>query len=71
MGEIDLQHQIRLDNHSDVAEYRRERRSVRRLYSAKIDREKLSMTVATYQGESVENVRRGFHVSVRRVTNTS
>ncbi|KAJ7340581.1 hypothetical protein DFH08DRAFT_1012624 [Mycena albidolilacea] len=54
MGEIDLQREIRWDKHSGVVEYRRERRSVRRVYSAKVDRGKLSVTVATYQGDSAE-----------------
>ncbi|KAJ7340606.1 hypothetical protein DFH08DRAFT_243021 [Mycena albidolilacea] len=52
MGDIDLQREIRLDKHSGVAEYRRERRSVRKLYSAKIPGQKSSVTVTTYQGEN-------------------
>jgi hypothetical protein len=58
MGEIDLQREIRWEKHSGVVEYRRERHSVRRVYSAKVDRGKSSVTVATYQGDSAEEVRR-------------
>jgi hypothetical protein len=54
--DIDLQHEICLDKYSGVADYQRERRSVRRVYSAKIDRGKSSVTVATYQGKSAEEV---------------
>jgi hypothetical protein len=59
MGEIDLQRELRLNKHSGVADYRRERCSVRRVYSAKIDCGKSSVTVAMYQGEKAEEVRRG------------
>ncbi|KAJ7340564.1 hypothetical protein DFH08DRAFT_811782 [Mycena albidolilacea] len=38
------------------AEYRSERRTVRRLYAAKIPGQKSSVTVATYQGESAEEL---------------
>ncbi|KAJ7340611.1 hypothetical protein DFH08DRAFT_811821 [Mycena albidolilacea] len=54
MGDINLQHEIRLNKHSGVADYRCERRSVRRVYSAKIDRGKSSVTVAMYHGEKAE-----------------
>jgi hypothetical protein len=56
MGDIDLQREIRLDKHSGVAEHRRERRSVRKLYSANIPGRKSSVTVATYQGDSAGEV---------------
>jgi hypothetical protein len=58
MGDIDLQRELRLNKHSGVADYQREQCSVRRVYSAKLDRGKLSVTVATYQGDSAEEVRR-------------
>jgi hypothetical protein len=57
MGDIDLQRELHLNEHSGVADYRRERHSVRRIYSAKIDHGKSSVMVATYQGDSAEEVR--------------
>lgn len=71
MGDIDLQHELCLDKYSRVADYRRERRSIRRVYSAKIDRGTSSVTVATYQGESAEEVRRGIPCFDLRWDNTS
>jgi hypothetical protein len=59
MGDIDLQREIHLNKHSGVADYWRERHSIRKVYSAKIDRGKSSATVAMYQGEKAEEVHRG------------
>jgi hypothetical protein len=59
MGDINLQRKIRLDKLSRVVDYRCERRSIRRVYSAKIPGRKSSVTAATYQGESAEEVCRG------------
>jgi hypothetical protein len=61
MGDVDLQREIRLENWSGVVDIQPKRRSVRSVYSAKIDRGKSSVTVATYQGESAEEVRHGMH----------
>ncbi|KAF7374134.1 hypothetical protein MSAN_00294700 [Mycena sanguinolenta] len=47
LGDLDLQREIHLDRCSGVA-------SLRRLHSAKIDRGRLDVTVAVYQGESAE-----------------
>jgi hypothetical protein len=58
MGDINLRHEMRLNKLSSVADYRHERRSVRRVYSAKIDRGESSVTVAMYHGEKAEEVRR-------------
>jgi hypothetical protein len=59
IGDIDLQREVHLDKHSQVADFWRERRNVRRVYSAKIDRGTSSVTVAMYQGEKAKEVRRG------------
>ncbi|KAF7337096.1 hypothetical protein MVEN_02147200 [Mycena venus] len=54
LGDIDLQHEIRVDKKSDVVNRQRERHSVRRVYSAKIEGHKSSVTVAMYQGDDAE-----------------
>jgi hypothetical protein len=59
MEDINLQCEIRLNKDSGVADYRRGRRGFRRVYSAKIDLRKSSVTVAMYQGEKAEEVHRG------------
>jgi hypothetical protein len=57
MGDIDLQHEICLDNNSVVSRYyRRESARVRRIYSAKISGRSSGMTVAMYQGNSAKKV---------------
>ncbi|KAF7337011.1 hypothetical protein MVEN_02137700 [Mycena venus] len=47
LGDIDLQHEIRLDNDSGVV-------SLRRVHSAKIDRGRSIVTVAIYQGDGAK-----------------
>jgi hypothetical protein len=54
LGDVDLQHEIRVDNKSDVVYRQRERHTVRRVYSAKIEGHKSSVTVAMYQGDGSE-----------------
>ena len=49
MGDLNLQYEIYLDNGWGVV-------SVRRVYSAKIDRRRSSVTVAMYQGDGAEEV---------------
>jgi NAD(P)H-flavin reductase len=56
LGDIDLQHEIRLDQESVIVGRRSGRGSVRRMYSAKIDGRKSRMTVAVYRGNSAEDV---------------
>ena len=59
MGDINLQHELRFDNHSGVVNRRRRAwGSVRRVHSAKIDGGKSSVTVAVYQGDGAEEVGR-------------
>jgi hypothetical protein len=55
MGDIDLQHEIHL--HKLEVSRRRERASVRRVYSARIDGRNAPTTVAMYQGPGAEEVR--------------
>jgi hypothetical protein len=59
LGDIDLQHEIRLNKveGSVVAGRRRERASFRRVYSARIYGRNAPMTVAMYQGPGAEEVR--------------
>ncbi|KAJ7927332.1 hypothetical protein B0H13DRAFT_2653618 [Mycena leptocephala] len=54
LGDIDLQHELRLNKGSAVVGCRRERASVRRVYSARIDGRNAPMTVAMYQGPGAE-----------------
>ncbi|KAF7377041.1 hypothetical protein MSAN_00122200 [Mycena sanguinolenta] len=54
MGDIDLRHEIRLDNFMVVVGHRRKQERVRRLYSAKVEGRKSTLTVAIYQGEDAE-----------------
>ncbi|KAF7377038.1 hypothetical protein MSAN_00121900 [Mycena sanguinolenta] len=55
MGDIDLRHQIRVDERTGTAYSRpRERARVRRLYSAKVEGRKSTLTVAMYQGDGAE-----------------
>ncbi|KAJ7822139.1 hypothetical protein B0H13DRAFT_2376848 [Mycena leptocephala] len=73
LGDIDLQHEIRLHNleGSALVGRRRERASVRRVYSARIDGRNDPMTVAMYQGLSAEEEWRqdiAKYMSVRRVS---
>jgi hypothetical protein len=56
MGEIDLQHEIRVDNESGRVYRQRQCRHIRRLYSAKVGGRQSSMTVAIYQGDHAEEV---------------
>ncbi|KAF7377079.1 hypothetical protein MSAN_00126400 [Mycena sanguinolenta] len=58
MGDIDLRHQIRVDERTGTAYSRpRERARVRGLYSAKVEGRKSTLTVAVYQGDDAEQVR--------------
>ncbi|KAF7377034.1 hypothetical protein MSAN_00121500 [Mycena sanguinolenta] len=53
MGDIDLRHRIRVNERMSVAFSRpRERARVRRLYSAKVEGRKSTLTVAMYQGDN-------------------
>ncbi|KAJ7906963.1 hypothetical protein B0H13DRAFT_1880111 [Mycena leptocephala] len=56
LGDIDLQHEFRLNKAegSVVVDHRRERTSVCRVYSARIDGRNAPMTVAMYQGPGAE-----------------
>jgi hypothetical protein len=56
LGDIDLQHEIRLGMDAAIVERRRERRCVRRVYSAKLEGRSSGMTVALYQGNNAEEV---------------
>ncbi|KAJ7890299.1 hypothetical protein B0H13DRAFT_2040637 [Mycena leptocephala] len=69
MGDIDLQHEIHL--HKLEVSRRRERASVRRVYSARIDGRNAPTTVAMYQGPGAEEEWRqdiAKHMSVRHPT---
>jgi hypothetical protein len=58
MGDINLQHEIRLDNDSSVVgRHHPERIHVRRVYSARIDGRKAGVTAAMYQGDGAEEAR--------------
>jgi hypothetical protein len=57
LGDIDLQHEIHLDDKSAVVGcHHGERARVRQVYSARIDGRKSGVTVATYQGDGAEEV---------------
>jgi hypothetical protein len=58
LGDIDLGHEIRLDDRSGVVHHRRNRIPVRRMYSARVDSRQSDMTVTLYQGENAEEVLR-------------
>jgi hypothetical protein len=57
LGDIDLQHELRLNKGSAVVGRRHERASVRRVYSARIDGRNAPTTVAMYEGPGAEEVR--------------
>ncbi|KAJ7928242.1 hypothetical protein B0H13DRAFT_1007536 [Mycena leptocephala] len=68
LGDIDLQHELRLNKGSAVVGRWHERPSVRRVYSARIDGRNAPMTVAMYQGSDAEEEWRQHiekHMSVR------
>ncbi|KAJ7767107.1 hypothetical protein B0H16DRAFT_350769 [Mycena metata] len=52
LGDIDLQHEI--PTGAAIVERPRERRCVRRVYSAKLEGRSSGMTVALYQGDNAE-----------------
>ncbi|KAF7366225.1 hypothetical protein MVEN_00499700 [Mycena venus] len=54
LGDIDLQHEIHLDNDTGGVDRHCERARVRRLYSARVQGRQLHMTVAMYQGHGAE-----------------
>ncbi|KAJ7907939.1 hypothetical protein B0H13DRAFT_2331917 [Mycena leptocephala] len=54
LGDIDLQHEILLHQGSALLGRRRERASVRRVYSAIVDGRNALTTVAMYQGPGAE-----------------
>ncbi|KAF7377053.1 hypothetical protein MSAN_00123400 [Mycena sanguinolenta] len=54
MGDIDLQHEIQVDNSTGVLNYHRQRAHVRRLYSAKVEGRKSTLMVAMYQGHGAK-----------------
>ncbi|KAJ7928249.1 hypothetical protein B0H13DRAFT_1007568 [Mycena leptocephala] len=71
LGDIDLQHELRLNKGSAVVGRRCERASVRRVYSARIDGRNAPTTVAMYQGPGAEEEWRQHiakHMSVRHPT---
>ncbi|KAF7340602.1 hypothetical protein MSAN_02131700 [Mycena sanguinolenta] len=51
---IDLLHKIRLDNSTAAVDHRHKQARVRRLYSAKIEGRKSTLTVAMYRGNEAE-----------------
>ncbi|KAJ7055804.1 hypothetical protein C8F01DRAFT_1373319 [Mycena amicta] len=53
-GDIDLRHEIRVDDHSVSVYRRREHGCVRRVYSARIEGRKGDMTVIAFQGRNAE-----------------
>ncbi|KAJ7232925.1 hypothetical protein C8J57DRAFT_1383051 [Mycena rebaudengoi] len=55
LGDIDLQKEIRVDNASGIIGRRRGQGFVRRMYSAKINGRKSTMTVVLYQGDNAED----------------
>jgi hypothetical protein len=56
VGDIDLLREIQLDQRRMIAFYERERPRVKRMYTAKIEGQKLDVTVAVYQGEGAQEV---------------
>jgi hypothetical protein len=65
MGDIDLQHEIHLDNDSSVVGCHPEWTHIRRVYSARIDGRKAGVTAAMYQGDGAEEAR--FIVRLRHI----
>ena len=58
MGDIDLRHEICMDNDSSVVgRHHPERTHLRRVYSACIDGRKAGVTAAMYQGDGAEEAR--------------
>ncbi|KAJ7223332.1 hypothetical protein GGX14DRAFT_657922 [Mycena pura] len=53
-GDLDLLHEIQLDCESGVVYRRNERRTLRKVHSARIHGSKSPMTVAVYQGDNAE-----------------
>jgi hypothetical protein len=56
MGEIDLQHEIRVGNESGLVYRQPQSGHARRMYSAKVEGRRSSMTAAIYQGNGAEEV---------------
>jgi hypothetical protein len=56
MGEIDLQHEIRVGNESGHVYRQRQSGHARWMYSAKVEGRESSKTVAIYQGDGAEEV---------------
>ncbi|KAJ7229320.1 hypothetical protein B0H12DRAFT_232269 [Mycena haematopus] len=56
MGDIDLRHEIRVDEWTGAISmnYQRERARIRRIYSARVKGRKSSVTVAMYQGSGAD-----------------
>ncbi|KAF7377042.1 hypothetical protein MSAN_00122300 [Mycena sanguinolenta] len=54
LADIDLRHEIRLENSTVLVDHRRKQPRVRRLYSAKVEGRKSTLTVAMYQGINAE-----------------
>ncbi|KAJ7168969.1 hypothetical protein C8R46DRAFT_1092955 [Mycena filopes] len=54
LGDIDLQQQLSVESGSGIIGRRRERRCIRRVYSANIDGRRSNVTVAMYQGDGAE-----------------
>ncbi|KAF8184664.1 hypothetical protein K438DRAFT_1112840 [Mycena galopus ATCC 62051] len=54
LGDIDLLHEIRMDEYAGFVNYRSEQARVRRVYSAKVEGRKSSVAVAMYQGAGAE-----------------
>jgi hypothetical protein len=54
MGDIDLQHEIRVNHATGVVDCQRGRHHIRRIYSARLGGQSLS--VAMYQGHGAEEV---------------
>jgi hypothetical protein len=56
MGEIDLRHEIRVGNELGLVYRQHQLGHARRMYSAKVEDQRSSMTVAIYQGDRAEEV---------------
>jgi hypothetical protein len=54
VGDIDLRREINLNRKTGVVE--RQRRCIRSVYTARIDRRKSEMTVVLYHGDKAEEV---------------
>ncbi|KAJ6530783.1 hypothetical protein B0H19DRAFT_1384653, partial [Mycena capillaripes] len=55
LGDIDLQREICLNGDSAIIDCRDGRRYIRKMYTAKINREQADMTVAIWEGENAED----------------